>query len=172
MLAAAVLCIIVGITDGDTLTARCPATDAAQPAPQIKIRLAGIDAPERGQPFGNRAKRALSDLCFQQRAAVRMHGLDRYGRTIADVQCRDKDAGTELVTAGMAWVYDRYSKGHESLYPLQSDARTARRGLWSDPGAVAPWVWRHRAVKPAPDPSAGRRDLDKNPGDWPAPHPA
>ena len=65
MLAAALLCLVVGISDGDTLTARCPTGDAAHPYSQLKVRLAEIDAPEKAQPYGNRAKEYLSSLCYQ-----------------------------------------------------------------------------------------------------------
>ena len=63
---AALLCLVVGISDGDTLTARCPTEDAAHPYQQVKVRLAGIDAPERAQPYGSRAKQALSDLAYMK----------------------------------------------------------------------------------------------------------
>ena len=64
MSSALLLCLIVGVSDGDTLTARCITSDAAHPHQQVKVRLAEIDAPELGQPFGRRAKQQLSDLCY------------------------------------------------------------------------------------------------------------
>ena len=68
---AALLCLIVGISDGDTLTARCPAADPAHPYQQVRVRLAEIDAPESRQAFGQRSKRHLSDLCFKADATIR-----------------------------------------------------------------------------------------------------
>ncbi|MBE7416704.1 MAG: thermonuclease family protein [Ideonella sp.] len=136
---ALLLCIVVGITDGDTLTARCEA------AGTLSVRLAEVDAPEHRQPFGDRSKQALAALCFNQRAEVRPiaagGGLDRYGRTVAHVSCNGLDANAEQVRAGMAWVFDRYVNDR-SLYRLQDEARASRRGLWRDTGPVPPWEWR------------------------------
>ena len=137
-IAALLLCTVVGVSDGDTLTARCNAQT-------ITVRLAEVDAPEKAQPFGNRSRQHLAALCFQQRAEVRPiaanGGVDRYGRTVAHVACNGKDANTAQVQAGLAWVFDRYvSDGW--LYWAQEDARAARRGLWSDAQPVAPWEWR------------------------------
>lgn len=143
MLSVALLCLVVAIADGDTLTARCPTEDAAHPYQQVKVRLAAIDAPEKAQPFGQRSRQHLADLCFKTEATITPKTKDRYGRTVADVQCRGQDAGTAQVQAGMAWVYDRYAKGYGHLYPLQEAARDAQRGLWSE-AAVPPWGWRKK----------------------------
>lgn len=89
MLATTLLCLIVGISDGDTLTARCGQPGAYE---QVKIRLSAIDAPESKQPFGQRSKQNLSDLCFQVEAQITPRTTDRYGRTVADVSCRGLDA--------------------------------------------------------------------------------
>lgn len=142
MLSTIAICLIVGISDGDTLTARCPTQDAAHPYQQVKIRLAGIDAPEKKQAFGQKSKENLSDLCFQTEAKVAPKSTDRYGRTVADVQCQGKDAGQAQVKTGMAWVYDKYATGYANLYPLQKEAQTAKRGLWADAEPTPPWEWR------------------------------
>ena len=139
---AALICLIVGIADGDTLTARCEA-QADQPAQTLKIRLAEIDAPEKGQAFGNRSKQHLSDVCFKKQAEVRPQTTDRYGRTVARVICDGTDANAEQVRAGMAWVFDKYVTDR-GLYAVQDEARAARRGLWADREPVAPWEWRAR----------------------------
>lgn len=135
---AALLCLVVGISDGDTLTARC-----GQPGryEQLKVRISAIDAPEKSQSFGQRSRQNLAALCFQQQATLTPKSKDRYGRTVADVECRGKDAGQAQVQAGMAWVYDRYAKGYEALYPVQAEAQKAGRGLWSQQ-AIPPWEWR------------------------------
>lgn len=143
---ATVLCLVVAISDGDTIKARCAGQDAEHPYQQIKIRLAGIDAPEKKQPFGQRSRQHLAELCFQVEAKITPRSTDRYKRTVANVECRGKDAGMEQVRAGFAWVYDKYSKGYEALYPPQSEARAALRGLWSQP-AVPPWEWRNNGRK-------------------------
>lgn len=131
-------CLVVAVTDGDTMKVRCGEGE------QTTIRLAGIDAPEKKQPFGQQSKQSLSGLCYQVDAIVTPKTTDRYGRTVADVQCRGNDASSEQIKAGMAWVYDKYSKGYEGLYSTQDAARTGRVGLWSDTAPQKPWEWRHR----------------------------
>lgn len=134
--ASAEICTVFGVTDGDTIKVRCGEGE------QATIRLAGIDAPEKRQPFGQRSKHALSDLCYRQQATITPKTKDRYGRTVADVECRGKDAGAEQVKTGMAWVYPRYSKGYEAMYSLQDAAKAARLGLWADNTPEPPWEWR------------------------------
>jgi endonuclease YncB( thermonuclease family) len=139
MLAALLICTVVGISDGDTLTARCK-TDRAPTT--IRVRLAEIDAPERAQAFGQRSRRHLSDICFRRSARIEPVATDSYGRTVAHVSCDRVDAGAEQVRAGMAWVFVRYASKASALYELERDARSARRGLWIDRRPVAPWAWR------------------------------
>lgn len=126
---------VIGITDGDTLTVLVNKKS-------IKIRVAEIDAPESKQPFGTRSKQALSDLCYRVVADVVEVSRDRYKRTVARVNCGGQDVATAQVRSGMAWVYDRYSRPDSPLYPLQEEARVAKRGLWADAAPVAPWEWR------------------------------
>jgi len=147
MPAAAVLfCLVVAISDGDTLTARCDA-QADLPAQTLKLRLAEIDAPEKGQPLGTRSRDHLAKLCFRQRAEVRPHSHDRYGRTVARIICAGLDASTEQVRAGLAWAFLRYLK-YPAIRELEAQARVDRQGLWADPAPVAPWKWR-RGARPA-----------------------
>lgn len=87
---------VIAITDGDTIT-------VLRDKAQVKIRLVEIDAPEKGQAFGNRSKQSLSDLCFDKTAKLDDKGKDRYGRTLARVYCDGIDANTEQVRRGMAW---------------------------------------------------------------------
>jgi endonuclease YncB( thermonuclease family) len=126
--------LVVGISDGDTLTARCGTPTGKE---NIRVRLAEIDAPEKAQPFGNRSKQHLSDLCFRKQAVVKRQSKDRYGRTVVHVDCAGTDAGTEQVRAGTAWVFDRYVVDR-GLYGVQDEARTAGRGILADRTAVAP----------------------------------
>lgn len=148
MTVALLLCLVVGISDGDTLTARCGEAEGAQ---TVTVRLAEIDAPEKAQPFGQRSRQALAALCFKRQARVSVQTKDRYGRSVARVECDGVDASAEQVRAGMAWVFDRYVKDR-SLYALQDEARAAGRGLWADVAPVAPWEW--RAVRRPETPSA------------------
>lgn len=137
MIVAPIIALIVGVSDGDTLTAR-PANGE-----QMKIRVAEIDAPESRQPFGAASKRSLSDLCFNVRAEIQPQKTDRYGRTVARLNCRGEDASAHQVRTGMAWVFDRYVTDR-SLYLHQDEARAAGRGLWSEPSPTPPWEWRRR----------------------------
>ncbi len=129
-------CKIIGISDGDTITALCADNQ------QVKVRLAEIDAPEKAQPFGERSKQSLSDLCFDREAEINPLTTDRYGRTVARVHCEGADANAEQLRRGMAWVYDKYVTDR-SLYNTQDEARVARRGLWADENPIPPWEWRH-----------------------------
>lgn len=140
--AAALVCLVVGIADGDTLKVRCGEPGAYE---EVKVRLSAIDAPEKKQAFGNRSLEALAGLCFKENAQVQRVSGDRYGRTVANVQCKGQDVGHFMVSGGWAWVYDKYSRGYEYLYPLQEEARAAHRGLWADKEPVAPWEWRKAA---------------------------
>ena len=136
--AAILLCLVVGITDGDTLKVRCGGEGAYQ---QVSVRLAEVDAPEKAQPFGRRSRASLAALCFGAVATVKPEKRDRYGRTVARVECRGKDASAEQARAGMAWYYVRYGTD-TSVQALEGLAKGSRAGLWSDPLPVAPWDWR------------------------------
>lgn len=138
-LASVVLCLVVGISDGDTLKARCGDPGGYE---QVTVRLAEIDAPEKGQAFGQRSKQSLSSLCFGQWATIKPQTLDRYGRTVARVECRGEDASAEQARAGMAWFFPRYGKD-ASIRALEGLARGSKAGLWADPFPVPPWEWRH-----------------------------
>jgi endonuclease YncB( thermonuclease family) len=128
---------VVAITDGDTLKILTPAHE------QIKIRLADIDAPEHDQPYGSRAKQALSDLAYGKTLSIEDEGLDRYGRTIGLIHAGQENVNADLVSEGAAWVYRRYS--HDpALLANEAQAKAAKRGLWALPEAqrIPPWEWR------------------------------
>ncbi|MDP2152228.1 MAG: thermonuclease family protein [Methylotenera sp.] len=127
---------VVGISDGDTLTV----LDASNT--QFKIRLAAIDAPEKAQPFGQHGKQQLSDFCYGKSASVKVVSVDRYGRTVGDIDCAGINANQAMVQSGLAWVYRKYDKGYGHLYALEEEARKSRRGLWADSNPIAPWDWR------------------------------
>lgn len=138
---SALLCLVVAISDGDTLTARCGTPGAYQ---QMKVRIAAIDAPERKQAFGQKSRQHLVQLCFRQRAALQPLGEDSYGRTVANVRCGGTDVATAQVRTGLAWVYTPYASGHPYLAPLQHKARSNGVGLWSQKRPLAPWDYRRR----------------------------
>ena len=134
-------CLVVGITDGDTIKARCGEPGAYQ---EVKVRLIAIDAPERGQDFGQRSKEALNDICYKQEAQITVYYTDRYGRKVAEVVCGLINANAYQVVNGYAWVYPRYAKDHEYLYQLQDIAQEKKLNIWSQPNPVPPWEWRKR----------------------------
>ena len=129
---------VVGVTDGDTIT-------VLQEKNPIKVRLYGIDCPEKRQAFGTRAKQFTSDLVFGKVVDVETVDVDRYRRTVGIVSL---PGGTvvnqEIVRAGYAWVYARYCKKPICLEwkRLEGEAEVAKQGLWKDENPVAPWEWR------------------------------
>ena len=125
---------VVGITDGDTITLRTTDT--------IKVRLTGIDAPARGQPFGTKAKQALSGQVFGKDVTVNSGGQDRYGRTLGEIIVDGESVNVWLVRGGWAWWYERYAPDDTQLRDAQQEARQSGRGLWADPNPVPPWEWR------------------------------
>lgn len=127
---------VIGISDGDTLTI----LDHARTT--HKIRLAYIDAPESAQPFGNKAKQALSTICFRKMARVAVIDTDRYGRSVGVVQCAGVDANKSMVAGGFAWVYRKYVPKDSELFALQTKARGEKIGLWVDASPTPPWDFR------------------------------
>lgn len=109
------------------------------------MRLVDIDAPEKGQAFGQRSEQFLSDLCFKKPAVVKPKTRDRFGRTVARVECDGADASLEQVTAGVARIFDRYLKDR-GLYTVPGEAREAKRGLWAGSAPAPPWEWRKRTT--------------------------
>lgn len=126
---------VVAVADGDTLTVLVDRR-------QVTVHLAEIDAPELKQPFGERSRRSLTDLCFGKDAIVREAGRDRYGRTVGRVDCSGTDANAEQVRRGMAWVYQRNTESTSPLYFLEDAAQRSHEGLWADKSPVRPWIWR------------------------------
>ena len=138
---AALLCLVVAVSDGDTLTARCGSSHAPF---QIKVRIAAIDAPETRQAYGPQSRKNLAQLCLRQRARIQVLEKDRYGRNVANVRCGDTDVASAQVRAGLAWVYTPYARQHPHLVPLQRQARASHIGLWSQRRPLAPWSYRQR----------------------------
>ena len=110
----------------------------------------GIDCPERGQAYSQKARQLTSLLAFGREVKIVVHDRDAYGRTVADVILPDgRDLGLELVTAGLAWQYRRYSNDAK-VQAAEDRARAAQRGLWADAHPVPPWEFRHADRKPRP----------------------
>lgn len=133
--------LVVAVLDGDTLIV----LDSNNT--QHRVRLAGIDAPEKGQPFGHRSTEGLSDLAYKRQASVEWHKHDRYGRVIGKVLVNGHDVNLAQVATGFAWHYVDYAKeqtpADRQLYSgSEAQARELRRGLWQEPTPVAPWDYR------------------------------
>ena len=129
---------VVGVTDGDTIK-------VMHNGKAEKIRLHGIDCPERAQPFGTKAKQFTSAMVFGKAVTIQEHGQDMYGRTIGDVILPDgRVLNRELVAAGFACWYHPYAPHDSTLARLEEDARGKKRGLWADPNPVPPWCYRKR----------------------------
>jgi len=135
---------VVGVTDGDTITV----LDANNN--QYKIRLVGIDAPEKKQPFGQASKQSLSDLVYNKTVQVDWSKLDRYDRILGKVWVNQIDANLEQIRRGLAWHFTKYAKeqlieDRTSYSRAQENAESARLGLWAEPSPIAPWDWRKGA---------------------------
>jgi endonuclease YncB( thermonuclease family) len=130
---------VVAVADGDTLTVL---TDSQR---EVRVRLAEIDTPESRQPWGKRAKQALSQKVFGQQVEIEVLDVDRYGRRVGRVRLGARDINRELVAEGHAWVYREYLRDR-SLLDVEAAAREARRGLWALPESdrLEPWNWRKR----------------------------
>lgn len=144
---------VVGVADGDTLTV----LDGSR---QVRVRLWGIDAPERGQPWSRRSREALAARAMHRDALVATRGTDGYGRTLARVAVDGVDLGEAQLRDGLAWVYRRYSKDR-AMIAIEDEARAARRGLWSLSDPEPPWAWRAREARTIPPSPPAQRGVPK-----------
>lgn len=134
---------VVGVADGDTLTV------LGSNRTQHRVRLAGIDAPEKSQAYGNVSKQHLSALVFGQTVTVDYHKKDRYGRTLGTVLVKGRDVNFEQIRSGLAWHYKQYQgeqtpKDRTAYAEAELSARKDRSGLWRDVNPVPPWDFRRR----------------------------
>jgi endonuclease YncB( thermonuclease family) len=132
---------VVRVSDGDTVTV----LDGLRV--QHRIRLAGIDAPEKVQAYGDASKRHLSEMVFGESVTVQYQKHDRYGRIVGKILQDGHDASLEQLRVGLAWHYKQYqreqSRADRSAYAeVENAAQQAHAGLWRDPAPVPPWTWR------------------------------
>lgn len=130
---------VIHIADGDTITV----LDKSRK--HFKVRLYGIDSPEKRQAFGHHAKQFMSRLVAGGKVELECVGKDRYGRTLGIVfSSSGENINQEMITGGMAWVYRQYCKRPECVMWInyERQARAARRGLWIDSAPIPPWTWR------------------------------
>lgn len=148
MSATILLCWVLFVSDGDSLTVRCHSQD------KLRVRIASIDSPERRQAFGGQARQQLVRLCQRQLAQIDPVGEDRYGRTLAQVRCSGQDAASAQVANGLAWVYPPVAQQYPDLVALERQARQQRLGLWSQPRPQPPWKYRQQHPPAAFSPKA------------------
>jgi endonuclease YncB( thermonuclease family) len=141
---------VVSITDGDTIKVLNISNT------EYKVRLTGIDAPERGQPFGTASKDHLASLVAGKEVFVESDKKDRYGRLLGKVWVQPADCPTcgktldanhAQILAGMAWWYRYYAKEQSPedrgrYEPAEDEARSRKWGLWADPNPINPYDWR------------------------------
>jgi endonuclease YncB( thermonuclease family) len=128
---------VISVLDGDTI-------EVLHNQHPERIRLSGIDCPQKGQAYGKKAKQATSELVFGKEVTLQTHGKDKYGRTIADVIMSDGiNINQMLVKNGWCWWYPKYAPGDTVLEELDREARQAKKGSWADPQPLPPWDWRH-----------------------------
>jgi endonuclease YncB( thermonuclease family) len=134
---------VVGVTDGDTI-AVLDSTNVLH-----KVRLSGIDAPEKAQPFGQKSKQSLSDCAYDKTATIQGDKLDRYGRLVGKVLVSGVDCNIRQINLGLAWHYKKYmneqAPDDRLIYAqAEDDAHGKRTGLWGDVNPMPPWEWRRR----------------------------
>lgn len=129
---------VISVADGDTITI----LDSSKK--QHKIRLYGIDTPEKKQSFGKAAKKHTSRLTYKKQATVKAYDTDRYGRTVGVVKVDGTNVNESLIRAGLAWQYRKYCKEKfcSNWLQLEERAKTSNIGLWKDKDPVPPWQWR------------------------------
>lgn len=137
---------VVGVSDGDTISV------LASNKRQYKIRLQGIDAPEKAQPYGQKCKEDLMTQAINLTADVEAHKLDRYGRVLGKVTIEGKDIALTQIQNGCGWHYTAYAKEQsaddQTAYAAaEQQARKAKRGLWKEKQPEAPWDFRKHKAK-------------------------
>jgi endonuclease YncB( thermonuclease family) len=135
--------LVVGVSDGDTITV------LDQQKNSYKIRLQGIDAPEKKQAFGEKSKQSLHDLVHSKQVRIEYNKEDKYGRIVGKVTLDDVDVCLQQLVLGMAWHYKKYqneqSVSDRALYSeTELKSKSLKLGLWSDDTPMPPWEFRKK----------------------------
>ena len=141
---------VIAISDGDTVKV------LTNDHKQHKVRLAEIDTPEKGQPYGQKAKDALAALIFGKTVRVEEVTTDRYGRLVGHIYLNDLHINKEMVRIGATWAYRQYLKDQNFIY-VENTAKAAQRGIWglSEAQRIPPWDWRKGKKVVSPSPASG-----------------
>ncbi len=134
--------VVLKVVDGDTL-------HLAIDGKRTKVRLHGIDTPERDQPHGSKATAALLNLVYNRDISVKKRDTDRYGRLVAIIYADGENVNTALVRDGHAWWYRRYAQLSVPLAWAEFEARNNDRGLWQAEDPTPPWEWRRARRSPS-----------------------
>ena len=126
---------VIRVLDGDTI-------EVLHEKKPERIRLYGIDCPEKGQAFGQKAKQATSSLLFGKDVRIESHGRDKHRRTLGTVFNGDLNVNQELVREGWCWWFRKFVPKDKKLKQLEQEAKEAKKGLWTDPNPVPPWLYR------------------------------
>ena len=130
--------LVVSVLDGDTI-------EVLHNRYSERVRLSGIDCPEKGQQYGHQAKQATSEMVFGKEVLLQTHGRDRSGRTLADVRLPDgTHVNHTLVKNGWCWWYRKFAPRNIELTRLEQQARETKKGLWEGQTPIPPWQWRKR----------------------------
>ncbi len=128
--------LVFRVSDGDTLTLRDARGD------EWRVRLHGIDSPEKEQEFGQKAGAELARLVKNRNVRVAVQDIDKFGRVVGRVYLGEKDVNVEMVRLGLAWHYAAFAPDDSGLAAAEAEARRERRGIWSKPNPVPPWTYR------------------------------
>ena len=131
--------LVINVSDGDSITVRAGGQN-------IKIRLAEIDAPELGQPWGTKSRQELASLVAGKTVSVTPQGQDRYDRVIARIAVNGHDINSAMVQRGAAWAYDGYVRD-PSIPQFEAQARSDRAGLWAMSAHERQPPWEYRAQR-------------------------
>src|SRR5688572_6310625 len=129
---------VIRVLDGDTI-------EVLHEKKPERIRLYGIDCPEKGQPFGQKAKQATSSLLFGKAVRIESHGRDKHRRTLGTVFDGDLNVNQQLVKEGWCWWFRKFVPKDQTMKQFEQAAKDANKGLWADPNPVPPWLYRRLA---------------------------
>ena len=133
---------VITVLDGDTL-------QVLRSGHPVKIRLAGIDAPESAQEYGDLSRQSLAQLVLHKPVHIHTLAVDDYGRLVAEVTLDGLNINHEQVRRGMAWAYS-FFHNDKTVNALEQAARAAKRGLWAQANPIVPNQWRHAHAQPSP----------------------
>ena len=122
----------VGVSDGDSLLLELPGGE------RVRVRLFGIDAPEKDQPFAREARKKLGYLVYDKSIRVEVQDIDQYGRYVGKVHAGARYVNRFMLKEGLAWLYRHYAAGDELLAAAEARARAAKRGIWAAASPLRP----------------------------------